>query len=138
MGRILGIDFGQKRVGLAVSDPLNIFAVPLDTVPADQVTEYLKRYIQGNPVETFVLGYPKRLDNTPAQNAPRVTAFETHLKRTFPSIPVVLVDERFTSRMAFQAMIDGGMKKKDRRDKATVDKISAVIILQEFLQNNKL
>jgi len=138
MGRILGIDFGQKRVGLAVSDPLNIFAVPLDTVPADQVTEYLKRYIQGNPVETFVLGYPKRLDNTPAQNAPRVTAFVTHLKRIFPSIPVVLVDERFTSRMAFQAMIDGGMKKKDRRDKATVDKISAVIILQEFLQNNKL
>ncbi len=138
MGRILGIDFGQKRVGLAVSDPLNIFAVPLDTVPTDQVTEYLKRYIQENPVDTFVIGYPKRLDNTPAQNAERVTAFVTHLKRVFPSIPVVLADERFTSRMAFQAMIDGGMKKKDRRDKATVDKISAVIILQEFLQNNTL
>ena len=137
MGRIMGIDYGQKRVGLAVSDPLNIFATPLQTVPTQQVTDYIKQYIQTQPVKLFVVGYPTHMNNTPAQNAPRVSAFVTHLKKTFPDIPVVLADERFTSKMAFQAMIDGGLKKKDRRDKATVDKISAVIILQEFLQNNK-
>ncbi|MFA5497558.1 MAG: Holliday junction resolvase RuvX [Bacteroidales bacterium] len=137
MGRILGIDYGQKRVGIAVSDPLNLFAIPLQTVAVDKVTDFLKKYLQEQQVSTFVVGYPKNLNNTPSQNAPRVTAFVTHLKRTFPDIPVVLVDERFTSKMAFQAMIDGGMKKKDRRNKANVDKISAVLILQEYLQSNK-
>ena len=138
MGRILGIDYGQKRVGLAVSDPLNIFATPLETVPVDKVTGFLKQYTETQPVDVFVVGYPKLLNNTPAQNAPRVTAFVTHLKRTFPGIPVILADERFTSKMAFQAMIDGGLKQKARRDKAAVDKISAVLILQEYLQNNTL
>ena len=138
MGRIMGIDYGQKRVGLAVSDPLNIFATPLQTVTVDKVTDFLKEYTASEPVDLFVVGYPKHLNNTPAQNAPRVTAFVTHLKRTFPAIPVVLADERYTSKMAFQAMIDGGLKKKDRRDKATIDKISAVLILQEYLQNKTL
>ncbi|NLA15088.1 MAG: Holliday junction resolvase RuvX [Bacteroidales bacterium] len=135
MGRILGIDYGQKRVGIAVSDPLNIFAIPLQTITVDKVTAFLKEYIKEQPIKLFVVGYPKHLNNTPAQNAPRVMAFVTHLKRTFPDIPVVLRDERFTSKMALRAMIDGGMKKKDRRNKANVDKISAVIILQEFLQS---
>ncbi len=138
MGRILGIDYGQKRVGLAVSDPLNMFATPLETVTVEQVTDFLKQYIAAEPVDLFVVGYPRHLNNTPSQNAPRVTAFVTHLKRTFPAVPVILADERYTSKMAFQAMIDGGLKKKARRDKATVDKISAVLILQEYLQNNTL
>ena len=138
MGRIMGIDYGQKSVGLAVSDPLNIFATPLQTVTVDKVTDFLKEYTASEPVDLFVVGYPKHLNNTPSQNAPRVTAFVTHLKRTFPAIPIVLADERFTSKMAFQAMIDGGVKKKDRRDKATIDKISAVLILQEYLKNKTL
>ena len=133
----MGIDYGQKRVGLAVSDPLRIFAIPLETVTVDKVTGFLRKYNEDQPIDMFVVGYPRNLDNTPAQNASRVTAFVTHLRRTFPQIPVTLADERFTSKMAFQAMIDGGLKKKDRRDKATIDKVSAVIILQEYLQNNK-
>jgi putative Holliday junction resolvase len=134
----MGIDYGQKRVGLAVSAPLNIFATPLQTVTVDKVTDFIKKYTAAEPVDLFVVGYPRHLNNTPAQNAPRVTSFVTHLKRIFPTIPVILTDERFTSKMAFQAMIDGGLKKKDRRDKATIDKISAVLILQEYLQNNTL
>ncbi|MBP6868432.1 MAG: Holliday junction resolvase RuvX [Bacteroidales bacterium] len=137
MRRIMGIDYGQKRVGLAVSDPLRIFAIPLETVTVDKVTGFLRKYNEDQPIDMFVVGYPRNLDNTPAQNASRVTAFVTHLRRTFPQIPVTLADERFTSKMAFQAMIDGGLKKKDRRDKATIDKVSAVIILQEYLQSNK-
>ena len=133
----MGIDYGQKRVGLAVSDPLRIFAIPLETVTVDKVTGFLRKYNEDQPIDMFVVGYPRNLDNTPAQNASRVTAFVTHLRRTFPQIPVTLADERFTSKMAFQAMIDGGVKKKDRRNKATIDKISAAIILQEYLQSNK-
>lgn len=91
--------------------------------------------MEEQPVTTFVVGYPKNLNNTPSDNAPRVMAFVTHLNRIFPDIPVVLADERFTSKMAFQAMIDGGMKRKDRQNKSHVDKISAVLILQEYLQN---
>lgn len=135
MGRILGIDYGQKRVGIAVSDPLHLFAIPLQTVTIDKVTDFLKKYVEEQPVTTFVVGYPKNLNNTPSDNAPRVMAFVTHLNRIFPDIPVVLADERFTSKMAFQAMIDGGMKRKDRQNKSHVDKISAVLILQEYLQN---
>ena len=114
MRRIMGIDYGQKRVGLAVSDPLRIFAIPLETVTVDKVTGFLRKYNEDQPIDMFVVGYPRNLDNTPAQNASRVTAFVTHLRRTFPQIPVTLADERFTSKMAFQAMIDGGLKKKDR------------------------
>ena len=125
----MGIDYGQKRVGLAVSDPLNIFATPLQTVTVDKVTDFIKKYTAAEPVDLFVVGYPRHLNNTPAQNAPRVTAFVTHLKRIFPAIPVILTDERFTSKMAFQAMIDGGLKKKDRRDKATIDKIRVLILM---------
>ncbi|MFY9115873.1 MAG: Holliday junction resolvase RuvX [Bacteroidales bacterium] len=135
MGRILGIDYGQKRVGIAVSDPLHLFAIPLQTVTINKVTDFLKKYVEEQPVTTFVVGYPKNLNNTPSDNAPRVMAFVTHLNRIFPDIPVVLADERFTSKMAFQAMIDGGMKRKDRQNKSHVDKISAVLILQEYLQN---
>jgi putative Holliday junction resolvase len=130
---MIGIDFGLKRVGLAVSDPLGIFASALDTVSAAKVITYLQSYIMAQPVSLFVVGYPKNLDNTPSENAQHVELFVKQLKKTFPAIPVCYEDERFTSKMAFRAMIDGGLKKMQRRDKATVDRVSAALILQGYL-----
>lgn len=134
MGRIMAIDYGQKRVGLAVSDPLRLFATALATITVDKLMAYITDYMTAEPIDTFVVGYPKQLNGTPSQNAPRVEAFVKHLQRTFPHIPVVLADERFTSKMAFQTLIDAGVKQKGRRDKAVVDRISAVLILQNYLQ----
>lgn len=133
MDRIIGIDYGKKRVGIAVSDPLHIFASALDTVSAANIIVYLKNYTQKEKVERFVVGYPMNLDNKPAECAQYVDAFLKSLKKSFPDIPVSLEDERFTSCMAMRAMIDGGMKKSDRREKGNVDKISAAIILQSYL-----
>ena len=140
MERILGIDFGTKRVGVAVSDPLGIFASALDTIPATKIISYLQNYITRQPVSRFVVGYPKNLDNTPAENAQYVERFVKQLEKTFPMIPVFLEDERFTSKLAFRAMIDGGLKKMQRRDKTTIDKVSAALILQGYLdfQHNNL
>ena len=135
MERILGIDFGPKRVGLAVSDPLGIFASALDTVPASKTIAYLQNYITGQPVSRFVVGYPKNLDNTPTDNTRNVEIFVKQLVKTFPAIPVSLEDERFTSKMAFRAMIDGGLTKMQRRNKETVDKVSAALILQGYLDH---
>jgi putative Holliday junction resolvase len=137
MARILSIDYGSKRVGLAVTDPLQIIATALDTVPSHQVIEYLKKYLQAESVELFVVGEPKRLNNTPAQSAPLVNQFVKQLAKTFPETPIKLHDERFTSKMAFQSMIDSGMKKSERRNKENIDKISAVIILQSYLESIK-
>lgn len=137
MARILAIDYGSKRVGLAVTDPLQIIATSLDVVPSYQVIEYLKKYIQAEMVELFVVGEPKRLNNMPAQSAPLVNNFVKQLQKQFPDIPVILHDERFTSKMAFQSMIDSGMKKSERRNKENIDKISAVIILQSYLESIK-
>ena len=137
MDRIIGIDYGRKRVGVAVSDPLRIFASALDTVPSAKIIEYLKRYAENERVERFVVGYPMNLDNTPSEAAADVEAFLKNLKRQFPDIPVSLEDERFTSVLAHRAMIDGGVKKMDRRDKAAVDKVSAALILQTFLDRDK-
>ena len=136
MDRIIGIDYGRKRVGVAVSDPLGIFASALDTVPAAKIIDYLKNYAATQTVSRFVVGYPMNLDNTPAEAAADVDAFLKNLSRKFPDIPVSLEDERFTSVLAHRAMIDGGMKAKDRRDKNSVDKISAAIILQGYLDRN--
>ncbi|MBR0501504.1 MAG: Holliday junction resolvase RuvX [Bacteroidales bacterium] len=133
MDRILGIDYGRKRVGVAVSDPLRIFASALDTVPSAKIIEYLKRYAENEAVERFVVGYPMNLDNTPSEAAADVDIFLKLLRKHFPSVPVTLEDERFTSVLAHRAMIDGGVKKSDRRDKAAVDKVSAAIILQTYL-----
>lgn len=133
MERIVGIDYGKKRTGVAVSDPLGIFASALETVPSAGIVEYLKNYTLREKVSRFVVGYPMNLDNTPSEGARFVEQFLNLLKKHFPSIPVTLEDERFTSRMAFQAMIDGGVKRMDRRDKSMVDKISAAIILQSYL-----
>ncbi|MCL2501539.1 MAG: Holliday junction resolvase RuvX [Bacteroidales bacterium] len=133
MERVIGIDFGPKRVGLAVSDPLGIFASALDTVAATKIMTYLQTYTLGQPVSRFVVGYPKNLDNTPSENAGHVSLFVKQLQKKFPDIPVSLEDERYTSKMAFRAMIDGGLKKMQRRDKATIDKVSAALILQGYL-----
>ena len=136
MDRIVGIDYGRKRVGVAVSDPLGIFASPLDTVPAAKIIDYLKKYAETESVTRFVVGYPMNMNNTPSEAAADVNVFLKSLAKAFPSVPVTLEDERFTSVLAHRAMIDGGMKAKDRRDKNSVDKISAAIILQSHLDRN--
>jgi putative Holliday junction resolvase len=135
MERIIGIDYGRKRVGVAVSDPLGIFASALETVPAAKIIDYLKNYTQNNKVERFVVGYPMNLNGKPAECAQYVDIFLKQLKKQFPDIPVTLEDERFTSQLATKAMIAGGMKKSDRREKENVDKISAAIILQSYMDN---
>lgn len=136
MDRIVGIDYGRKRVGVAVSDPLGIFASPLDTVPAAKIIDYLKKYAETESVTRFVVGYPMNMNNTPSEAAADVDVFLKSLAKAFPTVPVTLEDERFTSVLAHRAMIDGGMKAKDRRDKNSVDKISAAIILQSHLDRN--
>jgi putative Holliday junction resolvase len=136
MDRIIGIDFGRKRIGVAVSDPLFIFASALDTVPSAKIIDYIKNYAQNETIIRFVVGYPKNMDNTPSEAAKDVDAFLKLLSKHYPSIPVTLEDERFTSVLAHRAMIDGGMKAKDRKDKNSVDKISAAIILQSYLDRN--
>ena len=136
MDRIIGIDYGRKRVGVAVSDPLGIFASPMDTVPAAKIIDYLKKYAETESVTRFVVGYPVNMDNTPSEAAADVDIFLKNMAKAFPSVPVTLEDERFTSVLAHRAMIDGGMKAKDRRDKSSVDKISAAIILQSYLDRN--
>lgn len=133
MDRVIGIDYGRKRTGLAVSDPLGIFASALDTVHSTKIIEYIKNYAQNETIIRFVVGYPKNMDNRPSEAAKDVDVFLKQLSKAFPEIPITLEDERFTSVLAHRAMIDGGMKASDRRDKASVDKISAAIILQSYL-----
>jgi len=134
MARIISIDYGTKRVGLAVTDPLQMIATALDTVHSKDVMAFLKDYIEKEEVEAFVLGMPVNLDLTETDATPHVKSFHKKLLESFPKYPIHLVDERFTSKMAMDTMIRGGMKKKDRRVKGNVDKISAVILLQEFLE----
>ena len=133
MDRIIGIDFGRKRIGLAVSDPLRIFASALETVQNAKIMDYLKKYAETETIVRFVVGYPVNMDGKPSEVATDVDAFLKYLSKTFPEIPVTLEDERFTSVLAHRAMIDGGMKASQRRDKESVDKISAAIILQSYL-----
>lgn len=133
MGRLLAIDYGLKRTGIAVTDPLRIIASPLETVESSTLIQYLQSYLQREQVDEFIVGMPKTLKNEDSQIAPAVRAFVEVLKKTFPEKPVNLVDERFTSSMAQRALIDGGMKKKDRQVKGNVDKVSAAIILQDFM-----
>lgn len=135
MDRIIGIDYGRARVGVAVSDPLGIFASPMETVPSAKIIDYLKNYASGEHLVRFVVGYPYNLNGKPAEAAADVEAFLKKLVKAFPEVPVSLEDERFTSVLAHRAMIDGGMKKSERRDKASVDKISAAIILQSWLDS---
>lgn len=133
MDRLIGIDYGRKRTGLAVSDPLGIFASALETVPSAKIIDYLKKYAEKETITHIVIGYPMNLNGRPSEAAKDVDAFLPALKKAFPDVPVILEDERFTSVLAHRAMIDGGMKYKDRKDKNSVDKISAAIILQGYL-----
>lgn len=137
MDRMIGIDYGRARVGVAMSDPLGIFASPLETVVSAKIIEYLQKLTTSERVVRFVVGYPVNLDGRPSEAASDVDVFLRQLAKHFPSIPVSLEDERFTSVLAHRAMIDGGMKKSERRKKESVDKISAAIILQGYLDKKK-
>lgn len=136
MSRVLAIDYGKKRTGLAVTDPLKIIANPLETVPTSELISFLKSYFEKEDVEAIVLGYPTKLDQSDTHTTQDVINLEKKLRESFPSKRVILQDERLTTRMALDAMIRGGMKKKDRRNKGNVDRISATIILQEYLEKH--
>ena len=137
MDRMIGIDYGRARVGVAMSDPLGIFASPLETVVSAKIIEYLQKLTTSERVVRFVVGYPVNLDGRPSEAASDVDVFLKQVAKHFTSIPVSLEDERFTSVLAHRAMIDGGMKKSERRKKESVDKISAAIILQSYLDKKK-
>ena len=135
MGRLLAIDFGKKRTGLAVTDPLRIIATPLETVRTHEVISFLKSYNQSEGIDEFVIGMPKNLMNNDTDSTASVRSFINLLNKEFPGHKVHQVDERFTSKMAKQAMVMGGMKKSDRQKKENVDKLSATIILQSYLES---
>jgi putative holliday junction resolvase len=134
MGRILAIDYGTKRTGLAVTDPMRIIATALETVETSGLINFLLTYFKRESVDEVVIGMPKQMDNTDSQTAPAVRKFIELFAKTFPDKPIQTLDERFTSSIAQRAMIAGGMKKKDRQVKGNVDKISATLILQDYLQ----
>jgi putative holliday junction resolvase len=134
MGRIIAIDYGRKRVGIAVTDELKIIATSLTTVAAHEVISFLTDYVAKNSVECFVVGEPKTLANEPSESAQYIEPFVKLLRKTFPAIPVERMDERFTSSIAMQTMRDAGLKKKDRQNKALVDSISATLILQSYME----
>ena len=135
MGRIMGIDYGRKRTGVAVTDPLQIVAGNLATVPTHTLMQFIKDYIAHEPLDRIVVGKPTQLNGEPSESMKYITPFVNRLKKELPDVPVVMYDERFTSTIAHQTMIDGGMKKSDRRDKSRVDAIAATIILNDYLQS---
>jgi len=137
MPRILSIDYGTKRTGLAVTDPQQIIATALETVETARLIPYLKTYFEKEVVGEVVIGMPKQLNNQDSATAPNVRLFIEQFKKSFPTKPIVTIDERFTTSIAQQAMIMGGMKKKDRQVKGQADKISAVLILQDYMQGKK-
>ena len=134
MARILAIDYGKKRTGLAVTDPMRIFAQPLLTVPTHTLLDWLADYLKKEQVDSVVLGKPTQMSGEDSESAKYVEPFVNGFKKRFPQITLVRYDERFTSVLAHRAMIDGGMKKKQRQDKAVVDKIAACIILEDYLE----
>jgi putative holliday junction resolvase len=133
MGRVICIDYGSKRCGIAVTDPLKMIASGLDTVHSKDLIQFLEKYMSKEKVDEIVVGEPKTLSNEKSDSARYIDPFVIHLKRKFPQVKVVRYDERFTSAIAKQSMIDGGLRKKQRADKETVDLVSAIIILQDYL-----
>lgn len=131
----MAIDYGTKRIGIAITDPLKIFASPLETVKSMEFDAFLENYLKKEEVEAFVVGYPVQMNNTPSDSVKHINPFIKKLKTKYPDKTIHLADERFTSRMALRTMIEGGVKKKDRQDKSLVDRISASIILQSFLDS---
>jgi len=134
MGRIMALDIGSKRTGVAVTDPLKLIANGIETVATYQLIDFLKDYFRKEEVELIVVGYPKQMNNTNSEAVLFVNNFIVKFKKNFPDKEYVFIDERFTSKMAFQAMIDGGLKKKQRQNKAMIDKVSATILLQSYLE----
>ena len=134
MGRIIALDYGTKRVGVAVTDPMRIIASPLDTVHSTELVSYLEAYISSEEVDVLVIGLPKRLNNTDSDITQLIREFTVYMTRKFPQLKIQNVDERFTSKIAFNAMIEGGLKKNKRKEKGTIDKLSATIILQSYME----
>ncbi|WCT12324.1 Holliday junction resolvase RuvX [Mucilaginibacter jinjuensis] len=132
--RVMAFDYGTKRIGIAVTDPLQMIANSLDTIHPLEIIDYLKKYLLTEQVERFVVGEPKQMDNTPSQSAPHVKGFVNLLKKTFPEIPIDMMDERFTSKMASAVILQSGINKKARQNKGLVDNISATILLQSWLE----
>ncbi len=137
MSRILSIDYGLKRTGIAVTDPLKIIATGLTTIPSQELFRFLKDYVSRENVECIIIGEPKNLDDSDTHATPMVKRIIKKLKKEFPALRIIAVDERYTSKMASQAMIDMGMKKMQRRNKALVDEIAATIMLQEYLRSTQ-
>jgi putative Holliday junction resolvase len=135
MARIICIDYGGKRTGLAVTDPMQIIATALTTIPSKELIPFLKNYMVAEPVELILIGEPLNLDDSPTHGTPLVRKAIQDLTKAFPAIPIQTVDERYSSKLAVRAMVDMGMKKKDRREKGNIDQIAATMLLQEFLQN---
>jgi putative Holliday junction resolvase len=133
----MAIDYGRKRVGVAVTDPTQLIAGGLTTVPSAQILSFVESYVAQNEVETIVVGLPKQMNNQPSESMRYITPFVNALKKRLPAIKVDFFDERFTSVLAHRAMLDGGLKKKDRQNKALVDEISATIILQDYLESKR-
>ncbi|WP_320052325.1 Holliday junction resolvase RuvX [uncultured Acetobacteroides sp.] len=138
MGRLLAIDYGKKRVGIAVTDPMQLIATGLCTVASNQVITFLKEYLGKESVDCIVIGLPKQMDNSESESMVYIKPFLKQLAKHFPQIKVEAYDERFTSKIAHQAILDGGVKKMDRRDKSLVDMVSATIILQSYMQSKEL
>lgn len=138
MPRVMAFDYGTKRIGVAVTDPLQIIATGLTTIHPKDVIEYIKKYQQTESIETFVVGQPKQLDGSDSQSAQHVRGFVTILKKNFPGIAIEMIDERFTSKMASAAIAQSGMKKTDRQKKELIDTVSAVLILQTYMQKRDL
>lgn len=138
MARILSLDIGKKRTGIAATDPLQIIANGICTIPTNDIIIFLTDYLGKEKVERLVVGYPKQMNNQPSEAVNYINPAINRIKKAFPELPITLVDERFTSKIAFQTMIDGGVKKKDRQNKALVDTISATIILQSYLESINL
>lgn len=137
MARILSIDYGRKRCGIAVTDPLQLIAGGLATVSTSSLFEWLQDYLKREPVERIVIGEPRQPNGEPSENLERVQQFVNRWRKAMPQVPIEFFDERFTSVLAHQAMIDGGLKKKARQNKALVDEISATIILEDYLRSRK-
>ncbi|MBQ8064171.1 MAG: Holliday junction resolvase RuvX [Prevotella sp.] len=137
MARILSVDYGKKRTGLAVTDPLQIIAGGLATVPTSELFDYLARYVAQEPVERIVIGKPLQPNGQPSENLARVQQFVSRWRKAVPAIPIDYYDERFTSVLAHQAMLDGGLRKKARQNKALVDEISATILLEDYMRSRQ-
>lgn len=133
----MAIDYGRKRCGLAVTDPLRIIASPLTTVATPKLEEFLRGYFAAERVTEIVIGYPVTVNNLPSESVKYINPFIARFRKVFPEVELHLADERFTSQIAMRAMIDGGLKKSDRRDKAVVDRVSASLILQSWLSRNE-